>query len=276
MKKVYMASGWFTPNTDKILSSLESLLTMLPGVDPYFPRIHGVKLSPGEMNDKHLREKVFTENLVHIEQADFLIANLDGSDSYYDTGTVYEVGYAMAAGVPVIGFDLSGKSKEVFKGLVYGFLNWCSSYEELTRLLFSITSVSKNKILFAGSYEESVNTRVAAVISDVCRELSLRWVVNDHNLLHKNVDYIFNGVTCMVAVIDDRHPIVSWMIGQAYRRGIPVVSYTDHDYGVNVMLLESIHTHVKGCDELSNLLRRIDQEGIQKIPTGDTSTIRSM
>jgi nucleoside 2-deoxyribosyltransferase len=60
----------------------------------------------------------------------------------------------------------------------------------------------------------------------------------------------------VVAVIDDRDVGVAWEIGYAY--GLmprpAIVTYTEVGHGVNVMLQQCADGHVRGVDELADVL----------------------
>ncbi len=57
------------------------------------------------------------------------------------------------------------------------------------------------------------------------------------------------------AVIDGRDIGVTWEMGYAYGKGILVVTYTDQDFGLNVMLKSCATAHVKGLGEAFKLLK---------------------
>lgn len=50
------------------------------------------------------------------------------------------------------------------------------------------------------------------------------------------------------AVVDDRDQGVTWEIGYAYAREKGIVSFTQHDYGLNVMISECVRAHLKGLE----------------------------
>lgn len=286
MKKIkeYTASGWFTKNTDEILTKIEGMLRNCEDISPYFPRHDGVKLKEGEIQNHEIRKKVFDDNVKHIDKADFLLVNLDGQDGFYDTGTLWELGYAMSKDIPVVAFDTTGTVSERLPNFAEGFEIILTSFEELGTFLESISQFvpqrkksSNKKVLLVSPSDTEVQREnakdVAAVIIE-CKGSEFRWVdQSSKSGLYTYMDDIFQGVELMVAVIDDRDPLVSWMMGQAYQRGIPTVSYTDFDYGVNVMLAVSITEHIKGKNNLKAFLQKIKREGI---PTQsyDTSNLK--
>ena len=108
-------------------------------------------------------------------------------------------------------------------------------------------------------------------------------------------DNVDNLTECdiVVAVIDDRDTGTMWEMGCRYGRWMDkyansknkledaarfdcpiIVTYTDHDYGVNLMLLESIAAHCKGVDELRVYLNKLMEEGISRIKRDTDSTRR--
>ena len=281
---VYLAGGWFTENTNEILTEMENKLRSCEHISPYFPRHDGIKLKEGEIQNHELRKRVFTDNVTHIDAADFVLTNMDGQDGFYDTGTVWELGYAMSKDIPVVAFDTTGTVSERLPNFAEGFEIILTSFEELGTFLESISQFvpqrkksSNKKVLLVSPSATEVQREnakdVAAVIIE-CKGSEFRWVDQSSKLgLYTYMDDIFQGVELMVAVIDDRDPLVSWMMGQAYQRGIPTVSYTDFDYGVNVMLAVSITEHIKGKNNLKAFLQKIKREGI---PTQsyDTSNLK--
>lgn len=276
--KIYCASGWFTPNTRDILDRLERMLSCRSYVSLYSPRRDGVMLPPNQKHDTELREKIFQENIDHILNADLVFANIDSQDSYNDPGTIYEVGYAMANNIPVIGFATSDKNiSSRFKGILDGFKYIILNYEDIDEALSSYEKyeeLRRKKVLFVGSGDSNVDNKLASYIIE--SGASLRWVNENHDEVYSRIDEIFKDVYYMIAVIDDRKTIVSWMIGQAYARRIPVVTYSNYNYGINVMLLISVLTHIRGTDELVAFLQQVKREGIESIPKFDVSQMDSM
>jgi nucleoside 2-deoxyribosyltransferase len=54
----------------------------------------------------------------------------------------------------------------------------------------------------------------------------------------------------LVALIDDRDTGTVFEMGWAAARDIPIITFTLHDYGVNLMLAESVLAHTKGAEQL--------------------------
>ena len=279
--KVYLASGWFTPRTKSILDNLETLLSEREEVDLFSPRRDGVLLPPNQKHDTSLRESIFQDNLNHILNADLVIANIDSVDSYNDTGTIYEVGYAMANDISVVGFTLSRDNiEERFKGILEGFDCIFESFDNVNEFFDELHEDSEEsdyippKVLFIGAGNSEVDKKIASYISD--SGYRLRWINENSGSIYSDIENVFDGVDFMIAVIDDRKTLVSWMLGQAYSRKIPIVTYSDHNYGVNVMLLMSLRAHLKGETDLVNFLQKVKRNGLDSIPKLDTSDFASM
>jgi len=275
---IYLASSWFTPKMREILDILESELSSRDNISLYSPRRDGIVLPPNQKHDTSLRESIFKENIENIIKADLVLANIDCTDSYNDPGTIYEVGYAMANNVPVIGFTSSMKDLgSRFKGISDGFDFIILGYDELNKYLDTLipsTKDTSNKVLLVGAGNEDVDNKIASYIMD--SGANLRWVNEMHSDIYSRIDEIFENVQYMIAIIDDRKTLVSWMIGQAYARGIPIITYSDFNWGINVMLLVSVLTHLRGVDELSQFLQQVKREGLESIPKFDISQIDSM
>jgi nucleoside deoxyribosyltransferase len=76
----------------------------------------------------------------------------------------------------------------------------------------------------------------------------------DLNCLH------ISTAQMVLAVIDGRDVGVMWELGFAFAKKvytpIDIISYTDADYGLNVMIRHCVDAHVHGIDELERLLLR--------------------
>lgn len=287
---MYLASGWFNKSQDEICTNLENYLRCKENIKPYFPRHDGIKLEANQFHDPKLREKVFLDNLRNIEKADFLVANLDGRDGFLDTGTCYEVGYAMANGIPVIGYqqDSDGKLLELIGAVSNGFVSVCTGLDELDSVINTMKPVASfrcygyhggSKVLYISPDNTEENISKGVEVANVLIEgygKNVKWVdkLSSINLSNDLVESIFDNVEYMVAVIDDRHPVVSWMMGQAFARHIPIVSYTNYDFGVNLMLICSIVTHVKGVDNIKDVIQTIKREGIDSLDKFDNGDIK--
>lgn len=59
----------------------------------------------------------------------------------------------------------------------------------------------------------------------------------------------------MVAVIDDRDTGTVWEMGFAAALSVPIVTVTNHTYGMNLMLAQTIVGHAKGQEDIKEMLR---------------------
>lgn len=58
----------------------------------------------------------------------------------------------------------------------------------------------------------------------------------------------------MLAVIDNFDVGVMWEVGYAYKAQIPIFTFTNKNYGCNLMLAHSIVGHLKSLDSLKDVL----------------------
>jgi nucleoside 2-deoxyribosyltransferase len=96
---VYLAGPLFTIHERRINRELARVISLeLPGVEILLPQDFKVD---GRYNDQRAFGMIFKGCIDGIDSCNCLIAWLDGPDS--DSGTSFEVGYAFAKGIPVIG-----------------------------------------------------------------------------------------------------------------------------------------------------------------------------
>lgn len=280
---VYLASGWFTPYTVEILDYLESSLDKREDIELYSPRRDGIMLPPNQKHDTKLRESIFEENISKIKSSDLVIANIYSGDPYNDPGTMYEIGYAMANNVPVIGYSPTPANIESrFKGILNNIHVVIGDIIDLYKLLDDIvpelrgtkSTTKRYKALFVGNGDKDVDQKLVSYIMD--SGVHVRWVNEYHDSVSTRIDEIFEDIDYLIAVVDDRKTLMSWMIGQAYARKIPVITYSNYNYGINVMLLASVLTHIRGTEELVSFLQQVNREGLESIPKFDISQLDSM
>jgi len=94
MKKIYLASGWFTPEAFNDVDVLEETLDNLE-FDVFSPRREFI--CPPDA-PKDVQENTFQGNIDHIRGADFVVANTRDKDM----GTIFEAGVAYQAEVPIV------------------------------------------------------------------------------------------------------------------------------------------------------------------------------
>ena len=97
--KVYLAAPLFTQTERRANRELAALLEReIGGAEVILPQDFKVS---GKYNDRKNYRLLFRKCLEAIERADAVVALLDGADA--DSGAGFEVGYAYARRVPVVG-----------------------------------------------------------------------------------------------------------------------------------------------------------------------------
>lgn len=97
MKRVYIASPFFTREQKKVVEHIEAKLLRL-GMPYFSPRSFGI-LQDMSQAEKELRStEIYHKNIAEIDRADLIIAYIDG----WDCGTTFEIGYAACANKDII------------------------------------------------------------------------------------------------------------------------------------------------------------------------------
>jgi nucleoside 2-deoxyribosyltransferase/predicted secreted protein len=109
--QVYLAAPLFSEAERSYNRSIEELLRK-NFFDVYLPQQAG---DDSEIREKAEQQLIFSKNLKALENADIIVAIIDGADA--DSGTAWEMGYAFARGKKVIGlrtdFRRSGNHEKV-------------------------------------------------------------------------------------------------------------------------------------------------------------------
>jgi len=82
--------------------------------------------------------------------------------------------------------------------------------------------------------------RSTGVLLDMTEEEKQKRKKEIYNDNVKNIDMC----TLMIAVIDDKDVGTMWEMGYATAKGKPIISISNKNYGLNVMLAESVRAHV--------------------------------
>jgi len=82
---------------------------------------------------------------------------------------------------------------------------------------------------------------------------------NAKKIFENNVHQI-RMADLIFAIVDGRDQGVTWEIAYAFANHKTIVTYTDHDYGVNVMIQECVDAHVKGMDRARDILGKMARE----------------
>lgn len=133
--RVYIAAGWFNPTAADSLSQLETLLEELD-FNVASPR--KIFVCPPTASED-VQQNTFDGNLREIENSDFILSNSTGG---FDTGTVWESGYAYANNVPIVYF-CQGLKGNFNLMLSRSGVKVCTSYEQLREYLTRVQSEGK-------------------------------------------------------------------------------------------------------------------------------------
>lgn len=206
-----------------------------------------------------------------------------------DTGTMWEVGYADRSYTPALNSLINefytDDNYDRLKSLVARYLNKRLPFKSLINLYVNHLSLSGyTNDDFYKLYLELLFSNDITIdhphISLVIPYQSLNNQSNNSSLLKSSMDlyikllsitpYIklydsknyYNLIThnsnndhLAIFNIDDRDPYVSRALGHRYFNNDKIPSsytYSDHDYGVNIMLLHSISGHFTNKDDLVN------------------------
>lgn len=103
--KTYLAAGFFNERQLEDVKAVENILTNNM-MDYFSPRQH--QFEELEFGSLEWRYATFDNDVEHIREADVMVAIVDED---YDSGTVWEIGYAYSVGVPIVLVDVTGTNK---------------------------------------------------------------------------------------------------------------------------------------------------------------------
>lgn len=90
IKNVYIASGFFNEGQLGVVKALESYLPT-KGCKVFSPRL-GSMVGPGKKNTNEDKLKTYENNILGIDDSDTVVSVLDNK---MDSGTIFEIGYAI-------------------------------------------------------------------------------------------------------------------------------------------------------------------------------------
>jgi len=94
----YLASGWFSPEQDKLLTRLEAVFdSRADWIELASPR--RIFVCPPDA-PREVQDSVFEGNVQHIKGSDFCLVNT----THRDIGTIWEAGAAYAYGTKIVYF----------------------------------------------------------------------------------------------------------------------------------------------------------------------------
>lgn len=130
--KVYAAGPFFNERQLNTIRKVESVLTSFDNIDIYRPRDGAASarklnkdIGAGKDPDPVTRQQVFRDNIDNIDDSDLLVAVIDDRD----IGTIFEMGYACKAGIPIITYTDLGYGMNLM--LAESTLAHCKGQEQL-------------------------------------------------------------------------------------------------------------------------------------------------
>jgi nucleoside 2-deoxyribosyltransferase len=70
------------------------------------------------------------------------------------------------------------------------------------------------------------------------------------------------GSEIILAIIDDFDPGTIWEMGYAHALGKPIITISNHGYGLNIMLSESSRAHYQSIEDLKEAMENFFSQGI--------------
>lgn len=128
-KSVYLASPFFNDSEISAMNDVKDVLENVHDLDVFAPYEHQNKhLQFGSME---WREATYTGDVAGILGSDIVVAVINGN--YMDSGTAWEVGFAVAVGIPVIVVNVG---KEVNLMIANSLTAYLDDIEELKKYDF--------------------------------------------------------------------------------------------------------------------------------------------
>lgn len=94
---IYIAAPFFNATQIELVDSIEQTFDLFD-MEYYSPRSEGVLMNMTPEEKKSRMKYIFDKNVEMLNKADTIVAVIDN----YDTGTVWEIGYAFAKGKRII------------------------------------------------------------------------------------------------------------------------------------------------------------------------------
>ncbi|KRO18032.1 nucleoside 2-deoxyribosyltransferase [Lacticaseibacillus saniviri] len=101
--RIYLAAPFFDPEQLDRLAQVRTALEQNPTVTAVFSPMHHTNAAGLTENTPEWQQLVFNEDVGGLEQADAVVAVLDYAHQLTDPGTAFEIGYAYANKMPVVG-----------------------------------------------------------------------------------------------------------------------------------------------------------------------------
>lgn len=125
MKKIYLASPFFNSEETNKLEIVKTILRD-KGLDVFVPNEH--QNPQLEFGSLEWRAATFKSDVDAIDNCDIMVA-INCQGNYDDAGTMWEIGYAFAKGIPVVVFNNTGKTINLM--IADSLHSLLTSYDEL-------------------------------------------------------------------------------------------------------------------------------------------------
>lgn len=125
MKKIYLASPFFNSEETNKLEMVKTILRD-KGLDVFVPNEH--QNPQLEFGSLEWRAATFKSDVDAIDNCDIMVA-INCQGNYDDAGTMWEIGYAFAKGIPVVLFNNTGKTINLM--IADSLHSLLTSYDEL-------------------------------------------------------------------------------------------------------------------------------------------------
>ena len=125
MKKIYLASPFFNSEETNKLEIVKTILRD-KGLDVFVPNEH--QNPQLEFGSLEWRAATFKSDVDAIDNCDVMVA-INCQGNYDDAGTMWEIGYAFAKGIPVVVFNNTGKTINLM--IANSLHSLLTSYDEL-------------------------------------------------------------------------------------------------------------------------------------------------
>lgn len=125
MKKIYLASPFFNSEETNKLEMVKTILRD-KGLDVFVPNEH--QNPQLEFGSLEWRAATFKSDVDAIDNCDVMVA-INCQGNYDDAGTMWEIGYAFAKGIPVVVFNNTGKTINLM--IADSLHSLLTSYDEL-------------------------------------------------------------------------------------------------------------------------------------------------
>jgi nucleoside 2-deoxyribosyltransferase len=138
---------------------------------------------------------------------------------------------------------------------------------------FFMQGINEMKIYLAGPFFNPEQIQTVAAVEDMLDQLDLDYfsprsggvILKDlpleeraakaQQVYEENIVHL-EWCDVVLGIVDDRDPGTYWELGYGLGKGKRLVTYTAHDYGLNIMLQCAVTAHVKTIPDLAYILQK--------------------